>query len=649
MDTNCNALDPDPQRDASAAAADAPARASCTGTTTGTSLPASEQALVSVVQLGEGVTPAPASESLEKPQRGGGGGSSSELGANRAPAQAPTSAERLQLALSFSPGSNPDAGSNPHMDGAAGPGPGRHAHGPPRRPGLLRAAKRRARAAVAPLLSIRSLFIVSAVLQVLGAVAVVFCIMWYLGQGNVDSLTRGLVTELQKRADGIIHAYLTNARQVCEYAAVDFSSGHLIRDSWRRVLEAFAGTLDNVKEIALSAVSFADGWYVASERCGASEPGCGEGRRAVFGNATHFMYYEAGRRGQPKRHLSTTVLTPLARSWFNATLRSPTASTWFGIRYAPMPDTLTTPDPLDGLVISYSKGFAIQEDLENIVGPSGALPGTLGGTPTSAPATPDSFFASPQISSPLVGAIAVNMRLGALSRQLQEAIQVPGTLLLLTNGQGRVVATSTRELSHVVDGRMRGVEASTSPHALTRDLVAQVAGEAPGGTRTFWCGGEEFFGSRIPVRMEPDLDWTMTNVYAELRLHVDPSSMDTDFLNRRRSRNKPRSRSSSSSSNPHQSAIRELTAFDDLVADMHHRFVSFQEVVSAEAKMKIEMEVRSEETKKFLATVSHEMRTPLNGMLGMLDLARECALPADAAEYVEAASLSGDHLLSLVK
>eukprot|EP00741_Cyanophora_paradoxa_P001702 tig00000498_g1652.t1 len=74
---------------------------------------------------------------------------------------------------------------------------------------------------------------------------------------------------------------------------------------------------------------------------------------------------------------------------------------------------------------------------------------------------------------------------------------------------------------------------------------------------------------------------------------------------------------------------------------MHARFVSFQEAVSAEAKTKIEAEVRSAETRKFLQTVSHEMRTPLNGILGMLDLAREATDAREVQEYIDAAALSG--------
>lgn len=50
----------------------------------------------------------------------------------------------------------------------------------------------------------------------------------------------------------------------------------------------------------------------------------------------------------------------------------------------------------------------------------------------------------------------------------------------------------------------------------------------------------------------------------------------------------------------------------------------------------------------FLATISHEMRTPLNGILGMAGLMKDTALTPEQRNYVGALETSGEALLSLI-
>ena len=64
---------------------------------------------------------------------------------------------------------------------------------------------------------------------------------------------------------------------------------------------------------------------------------------------------------------------------------------------------------------------------------------------------------------------------------------------------------------------------------------------------------------------------------------------------------------------------------------------------------RIEAEQATRAKSRFLDHMSHEMRTPLNGMLGMTDLLADTELTATQKKYVELAKISGLQLLSLVE
>lgn len=78
--------------------------------------------------------------------------------------------------------------------------------------------------------------------------------------------------------------------------------------------------------------------------------------------------------------------------------------------------------------------------------------------------------------------------------------------------------------------------------------------------------------------------------------------------------------------------------------DITARIAGELDLVEARARAESASEAKS----RFLATVSHEFRTPLNGILGMADLLDDTRLDLEQSTYVDALRNSGEALLALV-
>jgi signal transduction histidine kinase/DNA-binding response OmpR family regulator len=79
--------------------------------------------------------------------------------------------------------------------------------------------------------------------------------------------------------------------------------------------------------------------------------------------------------------------------------------------------------------------------------------------------------------------------------------------------------------------------------------------------------------------------------------------------------------------------------------DVTARVASERELEEARARAQSASDAKS----RFLATVSHEFRTPLNGIIGMADLLNDTRLDAEQRTYVGALRSSGHALLALIE
>jgi signal transduction histidine kinase/CheY-like chemotaxis protein len=90
---------------------------------------------------------------------------------------------------------------------------------------------------------------------------------------------------------------------------------------------------------------------------------------------------------------------------------------------------------------------------------------------------------------------------------------------------------------------------------------------------------------------------------------------------------------------------RQIISNEREIDNLRNELRELKEQAAARARA----EAASEAKSRFLATVSHEVRTPLNGILGLAELLRDVGLNAEQLSYVDAIHTSGTALASLIE
>lgn len=81
---------------------------------------------------------------------------------------------------------------------------------------------------------------------------------------------------------------------------------------------------------------------------------------------------------------------------------------------------------------------------------------------------------------------------------------------------------------------------------------------------------------------------------------------------------------------------------------MHRRMLALETTMSALSQARAQAEAANRAKSRYLAIMTHELRTPMNGVIGMAGLLQETGLTGEQRNYAQAITVSGRALLSII-
>jgi len=216
-------------------------------------------------------------------------------------------------------------------------------------------------------------------------------------------------------------------------------------------------------------------------------------------------------------------------------------------------------------------------------------------------------------------------------------------IILVSRKTGLRRTLDLRASEAAQSSRLEAVIGSSLDAIISIDHRDRITGFNPAAEETFGYSHEEILGSELAENVVPE---TLREAHrAGIKRYL--SDRRSDILGKRLSMT---ARRRDGSEFPVELVIREVESSDDLpafvgyVRDLTEARANEERIQAAKERAEVASRAKSE----FLARMSHEVRTPMNAILGLTDLVLEGELSREQREFLERSHGSGEYLLALL-